>query len=47
VKLKHGTMAMVLAGGRGDELNVLTYYRPKSAVPFGGSGMLAMWERDS
>lgn len=27
---------MVLAGGRVDELNVLTYYRPKSAVPFGG-----------
>lgn len=29
-------LAMVLAGGRVDELNVLTYYRPKSAVPFGG-----------
>jgi len=27
---------MILAGGRVDELNVLTYYRPKSAVPFGG-----------
>ncbi|MCA1765139.1 MAG: glucose-1-phosphate adenylyltransferase [Desulfobulbaceae bacterium] len=36
MKLKHGTLAMVLAGGRVDELNVLTYYRPKSAVPFGG-----------
>lgn len=29
---------MILAGGRVDELNVLTYYRPKSAVPFGGFG---------
>lgn len=29
---------MILAGGRVDELNVLTYYRPKSAVPFGGVG---------
>lgn len=27
---------MILAGSRVDELNVLTYYRPKSAVPFGG-----------
>lgn len=27
---------MILAGGRVDELNVLTAYRPKSAVPFGG-----------
>ncbi len=36
MKMKHGTLAMVLAGGRVDELNVLTYYRPKSAVPFGG-----------
>ena len=27
---------MILAGGRVDELNVLTCYRPKSAVPFGG-----------
>jgi len=36
MKLKHGTLAMILAGGRVDELNVLTYYRPKSAVPFGG-----------
>ncbi len=34
--LKPKTLAMVLAGGRVDELNVLTYYRPKSAVPFGG-----------
>lgn len=27
---------MMLAGGRVDELSVLTQYRPKSAVPFGG-----------
>jgi len=35
-KLKPRTLAMILAGGRVDELNVLTAYRPKSAVPFGG-----------
>jgi len=29
-------MAIMLAGGRVDELSVLTQYRPKSAVPFGG-----------
>ncbi|MDZ7261169.1 MAG: sugar phosphate nucleotidyltransferase [candidate division KSB1 bacterium] len=29
-------LAMILAGGRVDELSVLTIYRPKSAVPFGG-----------
>lgn len=29
-------IALVLAGGRVDELGALTYYRPKSAVPFGG-----------
>lgn len=29
---------MILAGGRVDELNALTYYRPKSAMPFGGFG---------
>jgi len=34
--LKPSTLAMILAGGRADELNVLTYYRPKAAVPFGG-----------
>ncbi len=34
--LKHSTLAMILAGGRVDELGVLTHYRPKSAVPFGG-----------
>lgn len=33
---KPKTLAMILAGGRVGELNVLTYYRPKSAVPFGG-----------
>lgn len=27
---------MILAGGRVDELSVLTLYRPKAAVPFGG-----------
>jgi len=36
MNLKQNTLAMILAGGRVDELNVLTYYRPKSAVPFGG-----------
>jgi len=36
MKQKPRTLAMILAGGRVDELNVLTYYRPKSAVPFGG-----------
>lgn len=30
------TLAMILAGGRVDELSVLTQFRPKSAVPFGG-----------
>lgn len=29
-------LAMVLAGGRVGELDVLTFYRPKSTVPFGG-----------
>ncbi|WP_319587857.1 sugar phosphate nucleotidyltransferase [uncultured Desulfobulbus sp.] len=33
---KPPTLAMILAGGRVDELGVLTHYRPKSAVPFGG-----------
>jgi glucose-1-phosphate adenylyltransferase len=31
-----GTLAMILAGSRVDELNVLTLYRPKSTLPFGG-----------
>lgn len=34
--LKPSTLAMILAGSRVNKLNVLTYYRPKSAVPFGG-----------
>lgn len=34
--VKPSTLAMILAGGRVDELGVLTHYRPKSAVPFGG-----------
>lgn len=34
--LRPTTLAMILAGGRAEELNVLTYYRPKAAVPFGG-----------
>jgi glucose-1-phosphate adenylyltransferase len=34
--LKPTTLAMILAGGRVDELGVLTLYRPKAAVPFGG-----------
>lgn len=29
-------LAMILAGGRVDDLGVLTFSRPKSAVPFGG-----------
>ncbi len=33
---KPATLAMILAGGRVNELGVLTHYRPKSAVPFGG-----------
>lgn len=36
MKLKPKVLAMILAGGRVDELDVLTAYRPKSAVPFGG-----------
>ena len=36
MKKKLQTLAMILAGGRVDELSVLTCYRPKSAVPFGG-----------
>ena len=36
MSLKPRTLSMILAGGRVDELNVLTCYRPKSAVPFGG-----------
>ncbi|WP_022853847.1 glucose-1-phosphate adenylyltransferase family protein [Thermodesulfatator atlanticus] len=29
-------LAMVLAGGRVDELSVLTFFRPKASLPFGG-----------
>ncbi|MEO0250353.1 MAG: sugar phosphate nucleotidyltransferase [candidate division WOR-3 bacterium] len=29
-------LALILAGGRVDELDVLTFYRPKSVLPFGG-----------
>jgi glucose-1-phosphate adenylyltransferase len=36
MKQKSKILAMILAGGRVNDLNVLTYYRPKSAVPFGG-----------
>jgi len=36
MKRKPKTLAMILAGGRVDELSVLTHYRPKSSVPFGG-----------
>ena len=36
MKLKPTVLAMILAGGRVDELSVLTAYRPKSTVPFGG-----------
>jgi glucose-1-phosphate adenylyltransferase len=36
IKLKPTTLAIILAGGRVDDLNVLTVHRPKSAVPFGG-----------
>jgi len=36
MRKKPQTLAVVLAGGRVDELSVLTSYRPKSAVPFGG-----------
>lgn len=34
--MKPTTLAMILAGGRVDDLSVLTAHRPKSAVPFGG-----------
>ena len=36
MQVKPRTLAMILAGGRVDELSALTYYRPKSALPFGG-----------
>jgi glucose-1-phosphate adenylyltransferase len=34
--IKPKTLAMILAGGRVDDLGVLTFHRPKSAIPFGG-----------
>ncbi|MDX1775654.1 MAG: sugar phosphate nucleotidyltransferase [Desulfobulbales bacterium] len=36
MKRKPRTLAMILAGGRVDDLTVLTFHRPKSAVPIGG-----------
>jgi glucose-1-phosphate adenylyltransferase len=36
MKLKPKTLAMILAGGRVGDLGVLTFHRPKSAIPFGG-----------
>jgi len=36
MKRKPQTLAMILAGGRVDDLGVLTFHRPKSAMPFGG-----------
>jgi glucose-1-phosphate adenylyltransferase len=36
MRIKPKTLALVLAGGRVDDLGALTYYRPKSALPFGG-----------
>ncbi len=35
-RLTHNTLALVLAGGRGSRLGVLTHWRTKPAVPFGG-----------
>ena len=35
-RLTSNTMALVLAGGRGERLGVLTDWRTKPAVPFGG-----------
>jgi glucose-1-phosphate adenylyltransferase len=35
-RLTHGTLALILAGGRGSRLGVLTDWRTKPAVPFGG-----------
>ena len=34
-RLTNNTMALVLAGGRGQRLGVLTDWRTKPAVPFG------------
>jgi glucose-1-phosphate adenylyltransferase len=35
-RLTHDTLALILAGGRGSRLGVLTDWRTKPAVPFGG-----------
>jgi len=35
-RLTHSTLALILAGGRGTRLGVLTDWRTKPAVPFGG-----------
>ena len=35
-RLTHRTLALILAGGRGDRLGELTAWRTKPAVPFGG-----------
>ena len=35
-RLTHDTLALILAGGRGSRLGVLTEWRTKPAVPFGG-----------
>ena len=35
-RLTNNTMALILAGGRGERLGVLTDWRTKPAVPFGG-----------
>lgn len=36
MRMKLKTLAMILAGGRVDDLGPLTYFRPKSTLPFGG-----------
>lgn len=36
MRTRQSTLAMILAGGRVDELGPLTYFRPKATLPFGG-----------